>query len=779
MIELMSKRFFKVIFMVTRRLCLAALLLVIGCQQAGVGADKPALSANEREPVSQKDSTIESRLITEAELDKQLKINRDTLLKGPSDHIRVDAASVMLFSEDPMARRVLLAALRQTENSAARAAICKALSQARAAQRPIKDKGEFIEPLFEILGTDDFATAKLAAEATLIFEYEQKQKQLEKMATDPSLPVRARLNAIYALKLQPDMRAIFKLMDLLDDSESQAATAAQNALQSLGIPVGKNRETRKQIKEELQRKGVDEFLRYWLNSQEKQIRELETERDFWRKQYLGALDMMYDDIKDEAAKGRFLAERLNSSEAKVRLWALEKVYQGRVGTPSKSPVDLGPVLVNLISDQNKDVRLKTAKLLSLMGELNSAPRLLEQLKIEQDDEVRLELFVALGGACYYAFLPNSGIKISPEIRQQTLEWAVKYLSEEQVNNAQKGAEVIKKLLEQDGLTLAEVDRYLGLLAKRYNQEKDKTDGTLRGELLSAMAGLCTQSIYKAESAKLFRPLFEEALTDSADLVREAAVDGLVYIDKARALKILRKDFVNDSSIMVKKKLIELSSEVGGQEDLVWLAEKLTSGAESEPAWEAMLKIFRRSDAAVIDEWLNKLGSENAQGKLSEEQMLSLLEIAEKKASSENKLEMLNSVRTKLVDLYMKNGKFEQAAERLGLLYQATQATEEKELILARLLDAHLRSGRLEAAGQLVANQLLVKDLEPNNIIVLLIDSYFAEPPAGADPNSVLAALTKIKTLQARPMWAEKVKRWAENLSQHEDKEATKPKGAGN
>ena len=84
-----------------------------------------------------------------------------------------------------------------------------------------------------------------------------------------------------------------------------------------------------------------------------------------------------------------------------------------MGTKSKLPTELGPVLVDLISHQDRDVRLKTAKLLSLMGQLSSAERLLKQLEVEQDSEVRMELFVALGGACYYAFSPNSGLKISP------------------------------------------------------------------------------------------------------------------------------------------------------------------------------------------------------------------------------------------------------------------------------------------------------------------------------------------------------------------------------
>ncbi|UCF42717.1 MAG: HEAT repeat domain-containing protein [Planctomycetota bacterium] len=734
--------------------CLTILLLLIGCEQAQVGPEKPAFPVDET--------------IAEAEFSRQLKINREGLFKGSTDQIRIDAATVMLFSEDPLARKILLDALRQSENLGARVAVCKALSQARAEQKVVANKEDFIAPLFDILTTEVDDSAKFAAEAMLIFEYDQISKRLEGMVTDPSLPVEARLNAIYALRLQPDMRAIFKLIDRLDDSDEQVAAEAEKALRFLGTPIGKDAEAREQIRSELKRRGRDEFFRDLLIRQEAKMRDLQGERDRWREEYLSASGRIYDGISDDAARGVFLAESLASSEAAVRLWALEKVSQWRVGTKSRLPAELGPLLVNLISDPDRDVRLKAAKLLSLMGELDSARRLLEQLEVEQNDEIKTELFVALGWACYYAFLPNSEIRVPEEVRKQTLGWATKYLLDENIEKAQKGAEVVKKLLEQDGLASAEVDRYLSLLAKRYKQERGRAEGSLRGELLSAMAGLCAQSVYRAEAAKIFKPLFEEALRDEANLVREAAVDGLIYIDKARAVKILRKDFVNDSSIAVRKKLIDLAGEVGGQEDLVWLAEKVGSTAESEPAWQAMLKIFKGSDAAVLDEWTGRLDSQGTKAKLSDEQRISFLEMAERKAVAENKAEMLKSVRERLARLYARSGKFEQAAEYLGMLRQVAHSAEEKEAILAELLEVYLRWPNVEGASQLVDNCLLEKDLGPNNVIVLSIENYFAEPPATSDPSAILEVLVEIRTSESRPMWAEQLQRWRRRFGQTQD-----------
>jgi len=742
---------FRVIRMSTKRLYLLIFLLMVGCQQAEISADRPASTANETG--------------AKAELSKQLKIYESTLLEGTSEQIRIAAAAEMLFSEDPAAREILLSVLEQSQNSAARMAVCKALIQARPEQKRIQKKDDFIQPLLDILPTKIATEAELAAEGLLIFEYEQISEPLEEVVTNPILSVNTRLNAIYALKLQPYKQAVIRLIKLVNDPEKQVAEAAEKALNSLGITVGLDAEIR--TVNILQSQDTDEFLRDRLIWLEGHVHKLKDELDLWEERYLSALDEVYSGRKDDAAKAEFLAKHFQNSEVTVRLWALDKVYQDRVSsTPNPQlPAALESILFNLISDQDRDVRLKTAKLLALMVELNSAQHLLEQLKIEQYDEVRIELFVALGRACQYAFLANSGFNVSPEVRKQLLEWAEKYLVDQDPKKAQKGTDVIKKVLEQGGLASVGVDKYLGLLQARYKQEEDGADGTLRGELLTAMAGLCAQrSVCRAESSKLFESLFQQALNDETDLVREAAVDGLIYIDKTKALNILR-GFINDSNPIVRKKIIELASEVGSQEDLVWLSGKIGSSAEgeSEPAWQAMLEILKSSDAGVLNEWIAKFDSPSTKAKLSVEQMISFLEIAEGKAVRENKLKMLKDIREKLAGRYKKTGAFEQAAKYFGILQEEAKKVEERDKILAELLDAYLRWPNVEAATKLVDNCLLEKDLDPNHVIVLAIDNYLSEPPAGVDPNEVLKALNKINPSRKRPKWLMQVKLWLSRL----------------
>lgn len=746
-----------------KRLFGLILLLVILSQSAGVGQEKPP--ANGTAAV--------------ATPDKQLEINKNSLFNDPSEQIRIDAATLLLFNEKPQARKILIDALKQTENTAARVAVCKALGLTRGTDKLISNKKDFIQPLLEILTTADTGLAKLVAEITSIYKYDEISAALEKIVADTSLAAKARSNAINGLK-RPDKRAIFLLIKLLDDPDKEVATAAGNVLIELGLPlVNKSPDMRRQIVEELERKGPDEFLRERLIQQDKDIERLKNESVFWREKYLVLLDKYYaNGIKEDAAKAAFLSEHLGNTEAIVKLWALEKVHQWRLGTNPKLPVQLGPILVNLISDQNGDIRLKTAEVLSVMVEVNSADKLLAQLKSEGDNEIKLKMFIALGGTCYYALSPNAEFKITPEIRKQALGLACEYLTKPDSRGAQNGAKVMKKLLERDGLSANEVKGYLDLLGKRYSKAKEEGDGALRGELLNAMGGLCAESVYKAKAAELFGGMFKEAVSDETDLVREAALDGLIYIDTTNALNIFRKALVNDPSSNIRAKGIDLAGKVGGAEDLEWLAKKTGTAGEGDLAWRTMLKILKRPEtkAAVFSEWLPKFEGANGVTKLSQEQMIPFLEIAETKAESEKNAALLETVRGKLAELYTSKGEFEQAAKRCGLLL-SNAADDKKGAFRVKLLDVYLVWSKMDLAASLVANRLSVSDLDSNAAIVKSIDNYLSKPPEGVDPKKLLDELVKIQPAEARVKWAEQLKQWTERLKPAPKPPAPKPEEA--
>jgi hypothetical protein len=61
------------------------------------------------------------------------------------------------------------------------------------------------------------------------------------------------------------------------------------------------------------------------------------------------------------------------------------------------------------------------------------------------------------------------------------------------------------------------------------------------------------------------------------------------------------------------------------------------------------------------------------------------------------------------------------------------------------------------------------------VIVQSIENYLTARVGGADPNAVIEALMQVETPEARPMWAEQVKRWSERLGQI--KQSGKPEKA--
>ena len=749
------------------------LLAVIGCQGLGLGQDKAVSPGNG------------AKTGTEVELDPQLKLTKDALLdKGSSDQMRMNAAALLLANDAPAARKILIDALNQSTNGDARIAVCKALGQARASGHleKVQNKEDFIEPLLGVLANGGSDIASLAAEATLIFDYAQISEHIDKLIEDAALPIKAKLNCVYALELRPDMRAAIRLLRLVDSPQQKVAAAAERSLRSLGIATGQDAESRGQIIEELERNGPEVFLSNQLIRQQTQVREIKAELRLWKGKYLSAfLDTIYG-LKDDAAKGKFLAENLVDSRAVVRLWALEKVRESRVAPgPQKLPGELEPILINLISDKDRDIRLKAAEVLSFMVELNSAERLLAQLEAENDEKVKIQLFVALGGSCYYDILSASTKRVPLEVRKKTLEWAAKYLAEQDFVKARRGADVMRKLLEQNGLTAEEVERYLGLLEQRYVRSRNDGAGALRGDLLSAMAGLCApQSVHNAASKKRFKVLFEEALADKTDLVRVAAVDGLIYIDPADALRQLRKDFVSDSSATLRKRLIGVASKIGGKEDLGWLAEKIGLNAEGEMAWQAMLSIFKGSAAPVLSEWMGNIFGDSSAMKLSKEQQIAFLEVAETKASAENDGAMALKVIERLAGLYLSTGQFQKAETYLLRLQGSAQSVEEKDVILSDLMTVYLRWPKLDLAAKLVDKCLSEKDLDPNCGLVRSIDEYLGKPAAGAEPNAVIKALSaiEIEPAASRPNWRKTLEHWAARYGKtgggQAPKEASKP-----
>ena len=698
-----------------------------------------------------------------------MNLNRKALLTGD-----IEAADLMLFHPDPNARKILLDVLRQSENSPARIAVCRALDKARAEKKLVKNVQEFIDPLLVVFSSERGDEARLATEATLIFEYAQINQSFEKLLGDASKPAGAKVNVVRALELRlRDMSATIKLLTLVDNSDKQVSAEASKALEFLGMEVGENAKSREKIIKGLIDGGRESFLRDRLDREAQEKRRVEAELEGLQWSYLVLLGKAYKG-SDDAAKAKFLVEHLGSlKKAPVKLWALEEADQWRKGTSDYFPREqLEPILIGWIADSDRDVRLRTADLLAMMKELIFARPLLAQLEVEQDGQVKTKLFEALGWVCSSAIPSGKPAEISPEIkkiRALTLKWAEKFLAEDKdAEKVRHGAEVIEKLLKRDGLQDKEVKKYLDLLLARYEREKSKSGGALTGELLSAMAGLCTpNSTCGAKAGELYWSSFEKALPDETDVIRVAAVEGLANINKTRALAMLREDrFVNDPNPVVRHKVIALANVVGDKRDLQWLSEKIGVNSESKPAWQAMVNIFKGSDAGIVNGWVEKLTVES-NAKLTDQQKIGFLTTAVEKAESENKPQMLRNVRVRLAALYRKVQEYEKAKESLDKLLSTATTPEQKTEVVDDLLCLYFAWPKTNFAVTLLAVTLAEKDLDADGVLLKTLDKHLAEPTKGVDPKVVVAQLAKIKTPEDRKNWKKWLGGWQARLKKSE------------
>lgn len=248
-------------------------------------------------------TSAEMQLVPDAEVNQELALIRDHLFNNKDPAVRINAATVLLFKDDPAARELVLEALKQVENPAARTAVCKALDRCRRDPRPLKNKEEFLQPLLGILASETEASvSQPAAEATLMFSYDQVQAGLERIAADKQLPVAVRLNVVYALQLHPDKRAVLKLIDLLGDGESEVARAAGEALTSLGIILPDDPEGRRRAINDLEQQGPETYLRKRLVCSEADIRTLQAGLLLWQNYYFSALADWYTSLNDETAR---------------------------------------------------------------------------------------------------------------------------------------------------------------------------------------------------------------------------------------------------------------------------------------------------------------------------------------------------------------------------------------------------------------------------------------------------------------------------------------------
>jgi hypothetical protein len=377
--------------------------------------------------------------------------------------------------------------------------------------------------------------------------------------------------------------------------------------------------------------------------------------------------------------------------------------------------------------------------------------------------VAVALFEALGEACFFAFSPGSKVVLPPEFKTQTMLIADSYASKDDPEMAKKGAEVLRKLLELDGLTPKEATKYLETIKNRYLQETDKK-GPVRGDLLAIMARLCNQGSQKAIAVKLYRQIFEDVLRnrDENSLVRQAAAAGMVSVDPTAAMKLFRELNINtDNSPTVRLIVINQAGQNGTIEDLAWLTGQLGLNGEGELAWTAIIEILKRQDAKVVAEWSDRLAQNPSVG----DQIREVLELAEQKAESQKEGDLLCDLQVRLLKWHLGKGSYEHVAAYREKLVLNTLANNDirKDAIAqtnAYAVEAYLQLRQYSKTADVVSGMLRDNTLNDKSEILDMINSYFvSEKIATDDKSSLLNSLLEISITSRQRWWQDRLEQW--------------------
>jgi hypothetical protein len=180
-----------------------------------------------------------------------------------------------------------------------------------------------------------------------------------------------------------------------------------------------------------------------------------------------------------------------------------------------------------------------------------------------------------------------------------------------------------------------------------------------------------------------------------------------------------------------------------------------------------LKIFGRSNAAVLADWVNRLEGSALAGKASTEQRASFLALVEQKGQRENNTDLVQSAQKSLVQVYIAGNNLKQAAEYLKTLINTASGDKEKQRLRSRLLGVYLASSSVDQACELIGNFLADKnlDLSADGLLVKPIEDYL-ENLASADPTALLEALQQIRVSdpEVSQTWRALVSRWAERFA---------------
>ena len=194
------------------------------------------------------------------------------------------------------------------------------------------------------------------------------------------------------------------------------------------------------------------------------MRELEADLSAWQKQYLTS-ERSSRLAGRRGGEDQVSVRQLSAQEIVVRLWALDKLQELRQREPATLKLsDLEPILIE------PDLRSEPAGAAQDRQRAGADGRVEHVQAAAGPIEGRARTSKS-GGRFLWPWArratpapwPPRPTKSRRRFAGRRSDWAVRFLNDADAEKVRSGAEVIGKLLEQDGLKPEDVDRYLKVL----------------------------------------------------------------------------------------------------------------------------------------------------------------------------------------------------------------------------------------------------------------------------------------------------------------------------
>ena len=616
-------------------------------------------------------------------LQKELTRLRD-FLTGPSRtfETRRDAAAGLLEKDLPEARAILLDVLA-SPSDAARAVLEKIAARDSAHEA-------FIEPLFQLLRSDDEATRRATAIAFGAYQGSDRVLAgLVDLARSAKTPAPVRLASVEALAQMMDPRSVAALVEVTGDPSPEAASAASRALADMtGLEEFASTPDRWA---DWWARHKDEpeavFLRRLAQRFRAELARRQAALAITEERLTRLLSEIYE-VADAGEKIRILQAHLEDPLPQVRLVAarqatsLAREVLGANNGGRQAAQPLLQALAKHVADDSPPVRAAAADALAAWQETSAGPALLARLEVEKTSEVRAALASALGV-----------LKVGDAVGR-----LVAMLGASSPTEVTKAAGALGALGDRTALGAAAVEPALEPLGRL---ARTAPDPLVREAACRALAKIAHPSAEEALVA---------ALQDQAAAVRFSAAQGLGNIGRAAdpTVEALAARLQDDNK-GVRQAVAAALAKLGGAEAARKMADRLKPGAEADPAvrnalWTAVLSI---AQAGASPELAYELGSRffALEGAEAMQRAAALYEIAQAKyPASDVGTQQVRALLERLVDAYVAGGMLEKAAPVLRQLLAETppenpQRRQELKQQLGLIL---LEKGPYAEAGALLA-----------------------------------------------------------------------------